>query len=1286
MNNPAKQENIICWHKEMNNMISIVTETKLKDRICPWIMNKFAGVRVFTSGLNSGYMGSGVVIIMNDFLAQCVYKVSDIPGWFLSIKLFFKNKLSVTVLGLYARSFLAVRFFQVDDINSLIVRTVNKSSFVILGEDFNENSSCKSASFRKCFDLSLVNSLSRSLFRKEATWTNSHEVAKIIDYVFVSSSLVNAILDYDVSGVEEYFDTDHKAVSVSMGLGGLLDAQLNTLRKQIKFKEDTLVNAAMFHDEFYAAKMSLDLDTMWGYLCQVVCLLAENVFKKKWFKDFDSVYNKVLSRFHKLKLLVSKIVKASCLVFHGEFASLLDTWKGINLVNASIVDSFFLLGSHFDTIYSVLAKIRKSYRSSKLSESNRAKESQIKLAIDKRIESFELNKGHTVCSVLERLFCKVVLDHLVVGNKLVLDSALVKSKVDEIMEDWTRKRRMVLDINDEWSCQYCSLGYVFDEAFSDVMGLIDFDELFGVVSNLPDSKAAGLLGISNELWKHSWVSMIPKPYEWEGVFTNTCPIALIEMARKILFKILSDRIFLACSTHNVLYGDNFSVLKGMMTQSPIFAVGLVVENALEKNRELWLVLQDIRKAYDSKCLVRIKMCNRFIRFFGSIYKGCTNRVMTDFGLTDGYWVHDNLDQGEVFFSLLWHIFYDPLLCEVKHQESMCEYRLIFHFVSKSGRVKLQAGLSSCFAAGVFVDNTIWVGSSQSTTQHILDVTSEFFQINDISIKNNKTVAIPINCRVGNTALFISGSPISVAKKGESHQYLGIFLLTEGLSRPSLAKAHSDVRFFTNLVLKKAISDKQFLYLVSVVLQSIISYRTQFSFVPISICNKWDAMIYKDLKLKSGLPLNFPSDSIHHPFFYGLKFFLQIQFEGKVASLINFANSGGIVGCLFFHRSYDLQVLCWRPIHLLNSPVCIRVSASNNFLAGVVHVLYNCKLSLGGFFTNSFYVNSRMPMSTVLDESVFSRCLPSLQRYDVAFVDQICDHHDPHGPIPEWFKLSAMFFAGKDFSLARISVFANMSSLDILGSSGFVSICDCLLWINAKVLSVYTNGLLRNLGTVGCKAGAVAFFENIGISLGVGVSGLMLSTMAELQAIALALEYVPVFSNVHLFSDSQSALNACKLELGMVAPDFWNRYWIECQHIANVIFSKVLNVAWHKVKGHSGVLGNEHTDVIASADSVSDWFLPSRLNKHFLMANGNVVSGNSRHFVCNTFHAMCRTRWEVGSGSKFLPDNLWANVDWSHSSLVWHPDLHMATSFTSRISANAHSYFMKALHHQLPVAV
>ncbi|KAG9292365.1 hypothetical protein G9A89_015235 [Geosiphon pyriformis] len=449
--------------------------------------------------------------------------------------------------------------------------------------------------------------------------------------------------------------------------------------------------------------------------------------------------------------------------------------------------------------------------------------------------------------------------------------------------------------------------------------------------------------------------------------------------------------------------------------------------------------------------------------------------MTDFGLTSGYRVHDGLDQGKVFSPLLWCIFYDPLLCEVKRQESICGYRLNSYFVSKNGRSEPQARFSSFFATGAFIDDMIWVGSSQMATQHILNVASEFFHVNNISINNDKMVAIPINSRISNPSLSISSLPISIAKKGESHRYLGIFILTEGLLKPSLVKVHSDVRFFTNLVLKKAVSDKQFLYLVSAVLFLIVSYRTQFSFILVGMCNKWDALICKGLKLKSGLPLDFPNDAIYHSSFYGLKSFFQVQSESKVASLISFANSGGILGCLFSHS--------------------------------------------------------------------------------IAFVDQLRDHYsavfnwytfkrwkklDSCGPVPEWFKLSVLFLNSMGSFHTQSLVLGNSEPLNILESGNFASVCDRLLATSASSLLVYTDGSLSNLGTVGCRAGAAVFFEDIGLGLGVSVSGLMLSTLVELQAIALAMECVPSSSSVCLFLDSQSALNACRSELSLVYPDYRNQ--------------------------------------------------------------------------------------------------------------------------------------------------
>ncbi|KAG9290028.1 hypothetical protein G9A89_010334 [Geosiphon pyriformis] len=1109
MNVSAKQKDIVRWHKDMGNLVSIFTETKLKNR-------------VFISGLDSGYLSAGMAVVMDSSLARHVCKVSEVPGQLLFVRLLFKNKLSVSILGLYAGASLVVRFSQADEINSLIARAVNESSFIVLGGDFNEDGSHKSASFKRCFDLGLVNSLVGSPAAKMPTWENSRGVKKTIDYVFVSLSLVNAIVHYEVLNVSGHFDTDYQAVSVDLGLGGLLDTHLNSLRKQVnrdywkfnvkdankakwlEFKNASAVNVSMFSDAFGMAV-----------------------------------------RFHKLELLVSKLVKASCLASSDGFASLLEVWHRLNSPGASVVKSLFLSKSNFDLIRSALAKARKLYHSFKLLESRHTEESSIKQAISKRMESFELNKSHTIRSVLERPFHKVVLDYLVVEDELILEPGLVKSK-------------MVSDLSGNWARQYWPLDYVFDNAFSDVMCSISFDELSAVVKNLPDRK------------KH-------------------CDKSVLDMLLVLLnFCLVGELIgSLACSTFDVLRGDNFSVLKGMTTQSPIFAISSVVEDALKKNRELWLVLQNMCKAYDSvgwehlkRSLIRIKMCDRFIRFFGSIHNGRVNRVMTNFGLTDGY-------------------------CD-----SVYDYRLNSYFISRTGWVDPQAGLSLFLAAGAFVNDTIWVGSSQAATQHILDVASKFFGFNNISVNNDKMVAIPINCQVLDPHLTISGAPISIAKKGESHHYLGIFLSSE--------------------VLRKAVSDKQCVYLVFAVLFPIISYKTQFNFVSVGICNKWDALVHKILKSKSGLPCDFPNDVLLHPLLYGLKTFEQIQAESKLASTVVFANSAGILGslaCAFCH---------W------------------------------CST----------------PMSLVLGEFCFFKCVSSLRRYGIAFMEQLHDHNgnvfswetfkcwkrlDPCGPVLFWFVFSIRFLGGVG-PLSSNSSLVNghaVSNIHLFHDFGVVH--DALPTIDAAHLSVYTDGSLSGLGTVDVRTDAAIFFEDINLGLGVGMSGLVSSTLTELQVIALAFECVPFSRLIDLFSDSQAALDTCKSES-----------LLRC-HIVTIIRQKNLDVNWIKVKGYSGVLGNKRANVLAKDAAFSAWHLPYLVSKHFLCADDTVVSGNSRHFVCDVFQSVHRARWEIGVGSHVVDDSLHADINWFKSSMVWHPNSHLASGFISMRMAGCRTYFMKCLY-------
>ncbi|KAG9290412.1 hypothetical protein G9A89_007143 [Geosiphon pyriformis] len=1126
MNNPAKQEDIYHWHKESGSLISIVTETKLCSGLQPWIMKRFESVQVFMSGLDVGFRGAGVAIFVNDSLARHVFKVEKVKGRVFSICLLFKNKLSVSVIGLYASV-----------INSFIADTVNRSSFVVLDGDFNEDNSVKGASLRKCLGLGLVNVFGGHSLARISTWNNSRGVSKVLDYILVSNSLISVVVDRNVSSVLEFFDMDYLAK---------FKIKNADEKKWAHFKDLSECVLLGSLDRFKMAEDGGNLDGMWGMLA-------------------DAMTDDTLG-----------------------FDRLADIWLKVDPSKASKVFSMIRDGVGSAGLISHLSKV--------------AKKSAIRDAIDKHMGKFEMDKDEMIWSILERLFHKVILDYLVVAQ------------------------------------QYALLVHVNDSTFSLVMCDITMCKMSSVISNLPNGKAAGLSGITNELWKHTGCLVLEcllsllnsclrfsnVPVHWKEVWT----------ARKILSKVLSDRISLACSRFDVFRGNNFSVLKGTSTQSPISAVGSIVEDALEKGCELWLVLQDMHKAYDSvgwshleASLCHIKMCSKFIKFFGNIHNSHFNRVMTDFGLSDGYKVLDGLG-----------IFYDPLLCEVARQDHLCGYRINLNFVSKTGRIETSGGMTSFFAAGAFVDNTIWVGNGQASTQHILNVASKFFFINNININNKKTVAISINKRVGVSVLSINGQAITVANLGVSHRYLGIFLFTNGLSKPSLTKANSDIKFFSNMVLQKAVSDKQFSYLVSAVLQPIVSYRMQFSFVSKAVCLKWDVLIRRGLKSKANLPRDFFNEMLHHPSLYGLKSFEQLQAEYKTASI----------------------VLCWALLNPLQYSVKLRVNTSNNFLVGVVHIFLDNKLSLDNRLSCAFRSPGHFPMSLVLGDPLYFSVVCSLKIAGVAYDDQLLDKN---GSIASAY-LNNCLYAPPPAGLASVCA-------SVLDSTSFADIYEEIHGLWANEIDVYTDSSLRNLGMFQVVCGAAVYFLGLNKDLGVEVHGVLSLTLAELQAVALALECVPVSVLVTLHMDNQAAIDACVAELGLLQPDCRNSCWIERCHVVNLIKFKDLTVRWIKIKGHAGIAGNVLANVLAKQAVHSGISLSARINCRYVVADGKPISSNARHFVRDIFRSICKFQLEVGSGQGIVSCLFGLVVNWNSTALVWHPDSHMLS---------------ETVHFRLPVAV
>ncbi|KAG9293672.1 hypothetical protein G9A89_019009 [Geosiphon pyriformis] len=155
----------------------------------------------------------------------------------------------------------------------------------------------------------------------------------------------------------------------------------------------------------------------------------------------------------------------------------------------------FWSGLKMNKLCKHLLTVKKDYQKSKYYEAEFVKNEHIKNVIDKHIESFSSNKGRMIKSVLEELFCKVVLNHLVIKNELILESEKIRSQINEIMVDWTHKKKVFSILPSLWACQYASLKHIDNTAFLGVINNISLGKLSLVVNKLPDSKTTGLSGI-----------------------------------------------------------------------------------------------------------------------------------------------------------------------------------------------------------------------------------------------------------------------------------------------------------------------------------------------------------------------------------------------------------------------------------------------------------------------------------------------------------------------------------------------------------------------------------------------------------------------------------------------------------------------------------------------------------------------------------------------------------------------------------------------------------------------
>uniref|UniRef100_U9SHI2 Reverse transcriptase domain-containing protein n=1 Tax=Rhizophagus irregularis (strain DAOM 181602 / DAOM 197198 / MUCL 43194) TaxID=747089 RepID=U9SHI2_RHIID len=262
---------------------------------------------------------------------------------------------------------------------------------------------------------------------------------------------------------------------------------------------------------------------------------------------------------------------------------------------------------------------------------------------------------------------------------------------------------------------------------------------------------------------------------------------------------ITNRLSSVLKRYNILQGYNCCGLPRECTNEPIHLVNNFIEDARENKKELWVLTQDMKKAFDS---VGLEVLNQAL-------------LPTAYGLSDGFIGNDGIDQGDALSPLLWRIFYDPLLVGIQQtKDSGYEMKVTWpNDINDPTMDTLQASGSE---------------SSKSRMQKIVDIANDFYLINDIDINVKKSEMIIINPSVKRHDQIIKlGHDRSIVQATNNEiRYLGVWFSNKPSRRRWMQRLSMMVKNFCDTVRRKFVPAGQCIYLINRVLISRLIYIAQ----------------------------------------------------------------------------------------------------------------------------------------------------------------------------------------------------------------------------------------------------------------------------------------------------------------------------------------------------------------------------------------------------------------------------------------------------------------------------
>ena len=450
------------------------------------------------------------------------------------------------------------------------------------------------------------------------------------------------------------------------------------------------------------------------------------------------------------------------------------------------------------------------------------------------------------------------------------------------------------------------------------------------------------------------------------------------------------------------------------TDDVLFTIHNLMEDAKENNKELWIILQDMKRAFDSVdpaalalSLRRLNIPESYIKLHEYINANRTLKVSTAYGLTPSFHPESGLPQGGVECPLHWLIFYDPLLCYIQqhHKGYTIDYK------PTNTHRQHQQLIPISIPCVAFVDDSTFLEESKEAAEAIIKDTTWWYSFMAVEVNGTKSKLIILNSSLQHheNQLLIAGKIVKESPPTQGERLLGIHISSDMkfTTQRSIITEFTDQ--FIKVLARKQITDQMTIYLINNVLLPAIIYRYKLiqpteAELLTTVTSKTRTL----LKNKAQLPKNITNTILHLPSLYNLNDTFTIIRGNKLSTYANILESNSSIKQIQMHREAQLADQKARAEFIFTHPLGDRPDKQN--YCSYMHWLQSTTDTI--YFTLGTE-STLTPLATILPKKIFLHHQTDIAKSNIFYLEQLLTNDksqfityaqmiEAHGTIPKCF--------------------------------------------------------------------------------------------------------------------------------------------------------------------------------------------------------------------------------------------------------------------------------------------